>query len=447
MLINFSVENFRSFEKRTEFSMIPSTRVSDKPEHTVKTANDEDAVSLLKHGVIYGANASGKSNLTLAFTFVQATVTKQLPFGSSNDYCRTHEENRNKNSIFEIQFLTKGRYFLYRFAVLLSENRIIEECLEELFLDGRRSSLFKYLSNQKPFVSTMPDENTKDNSKLVTYLDDFDENGNVLFLAFMNQKKNYDESSSLQHFPLVFNWLLYGVELCSPGTDLIKNQYFSKQALTQINELLPLFDTGIKEIKFVPMSEQQFSEDIPFPFGKNFLEAQLQEMNEENIKERNLKIGKNYYVLRLGDQNKLSIQGSRVIHSTGYGHFGFDEESDGTNRLYELLGLLLNVEEDKVYFIDELERSLHPKLTEKLLELFNEIHSKKRVQLIFTTHEATIMTLDKFRRDEIWFVEKSSVCTSNLYPLDRFTKEYDSELKTAYFEGRYGAIPVFREII
>ncbi|MBP3462108.1 MAG: AAA family ATPase [Tyzzerella sp.] len=101
--------------------------------------------------------------------------------------------------------------------------------------------------------------------------------------------------------------------------------------------------------------------------------------------------------------------------------------------------------QDMVFIVDELERSLHPKLTEHFLKLFREAHMDSRMQLIFTPHEDTIMDQELFRRDEIWFVERDADNASKIYSLDRFKERYDKKLSKAYLDGRYGAIPVFRQ--
>ena len=101
--------------------------------------------------------------------------------------------------------------------------------------------------------------------------------------------------------------------------------------------------------------------------------------------------------------------------------------------------------EDIIYVVDELERSLHPKLTEHFLRLFMDAHEGQSVQLLFTTHEDSIMDQDLFRRDEIWFVERDSENDSTIYSLDRFKERYDTKLSKAYLDGRYGAIPVFKK--
>lgn len=111
---------------------------------------------------------------------------------------------------------------------------------------------------------------------------------------------------------------------------------------------------------------------------------------------------------------------------------------------FDLIDVLMTDTEDVVYIFDELERSLHPKLTEHFLRLFNGKYVGFKVQLIFTTHEASIMDQALFRHDEIWFVERDAEGSSNLYSLDRFKEKYDRKISKSYLEGRYGAVPVFK---
>ena len=131
-------------------------------------------------------------------------------------------------------------------------------------------------------------------------------------------------------------------------------------------------------------------------------------------------------------------------HGKSFFEFDFEDESDGTRRLFYLLDMLLIDSDDVVFVVDELERSLHPKLTQQFLKLFNEVHKDRRMQLIITTHESTIMDQALFRRDEIWFIERDTDNRSRVYSLDRFKERYDKVLSKAYLEGRYGAIPVFK---
>ena len=132
-----------------------------------------------------------------------------------------------------------------------------------------------------------------------------------------------------------------------------------------------------------------------------------------------------------------------IIKSVHLNNVEFDlyEESDGTNRLFELTPAFHDlIFGDRVVIIDELERSMHPILAKQLLQLFLN-KSKTKSQLLFTTHECNLLDQNLLRQDEIWFVEKRSDGSSDFYPLSDFSERYDKDIKKGYLQGRYGAIP------
>ena len=132
-------------------------------------------------------------------------------------------------------------------------------------------------------------------------------------------------------------------------------------------------------------------------------------------------------------------------HGTDERKYEYGEESDGTQRLIELLDVILNDDEDKVFIIDELDRSLHPQMTIKFVETFLKFSENKTTQLIITTHESNLMDLNILRRDEIWFAEKEQNNNTNLYTLEKFKIRYDKVVSKDYLAGRYGAVPVFKD--
>ena len=150
-----------------------------------------------------------------------------------------------------------------------------------------------------------------------------------------------------------------------------------------------------------------------------------------------------FFNLRCKAGEEPRITTLQIRHGKSFYDFEFSEESDGTRRVFDLLDILLSKDDDLLFVIDELERSLHPMLTIRFLELFNERRESQRTQLLFTTHEDALMRQELFRRDEIWFVNRDSRNNSLIYSLDRFKQRYDKKLAKAYMEGRYGAIPVF----
>ncbi len=151
----------------------------------------------------------------------------------------------------------------------------------------------------------------------------------------------------------------------------------------------------------------------------------------------------NFFNVEVDRNQQVKVTTIRLHHGKSFFDFGFEDESDGTRRIFDLLDMILTSNDDMIFVVDELERSLHPKLTEHFLKLFMQAHDDDKVQLLFTTHESSIMDQSLFRRDEIWFVERDSENSSNIYSLDRFKERYDKILSKSYLEGRYGAIPIF----
>ena len=145
------------------------------------------------------------------------------------------------------------------------------------------------------------------------------------------------------------------------------------------------------------------------------------------------------------DGKLLQIKFNHILNSKTV-IFNIDEESDGTQRLVDLLPMLFSMQEDSnfIYFVDEIDRSLHTKLSQFLLEEFvNSINSGYN-QIIFTAHDVNLINLDRFRQDEIWFIEKNYRGESRLKPLSNFEINEKRDALKAYLSGRFGAIPTIR---
>ena len=176
----------------------------------------------------------------------------------------------------------------------------------------------------------------------------------------------------------------------------------------------------------------------------NTLKRQMTISNYPHVK-MTWRINDGFFNIRINKNQEIEITTLVLKHNASLFDFSFEEESDGTKRLFDLIDMLMNKEEDMIFVVDELERSLHPKLTEHFLKLFMDVHSNDKDQLLFTTHEDTIMDQELFRRDEIWFIKRDNRNSSKIYSLDRFKERYDKKLSKAYLEGRYGAIPIFKQ--
>jgi hypothetical protein len=137
--------------------------------------------------------------------------------------------------------------------------------------------------------------------------------------------------------------------------------------------------------------------------------------------------------------NEITFEHNKLKDVT----FSMDEESDGTQRLFDMLTVLLCTKEPAVFVIDEIDRSLHPQMTVHFIKNFLALAKKKQIQLVVTTHESHLMDLSILRQDEIWFVEKNALGASLLIPFDRFKERFDKKIQKAYLDGRYGGVPLF----
>ena len=444
MLVKLSVENFKSFDQKEELSMISSNKMQGNKNHRVKIKQTQ----LLKHAIVYGANASGKSNLVLVFAFIKTALMEGLPVGSANDFCRNRLENKNRESVFEIQFTVGDTFYAYGFSAILSQKKVTEEWLYELMQDGSAHQLFLREGSSAPVLGETVKLSASEKSRFSVYSEDFAGHDAQLFLTEMNRGKKYPENSRLIFFAKAFNWIMNNIIVINPNIGISNTEaYYNDESLENISKLIQTFDTGVTEIKTRRITADEMGKMIPAEVVKGIfsqLKAQLQMSNLPSI-QMTWRIEGGFFTIRIKEGEEPEISTLVLRHGRSVFDFDFFEESDGTKRLFDLIDMLLTERPDTVFVVDELERSLHPKLTEHFLKLFMEAHDGVRMQLVFTTHEDTIMDQSLFRRDEIWFVERDADNASRIYSLDRFKERYDKKLSKAYLEGRYGAIPVFRQ--
>ena len=444
MLIKLSVENFKSFDQKEELSMVSSSKMQGNKNHRMKIKQTQ----LLKNAVVYGANASGKSNLVTAFAFIKTTLMEGLPVGSANDFCRNKEANKERESVFELQFTVGDTFYAYGFSAILSQRKITEEWLFELMQDGGAHQLFIREGNNAPVLGDDVRLSTAEKSRFTVYSEDFIDQGTRLFLTEMNRGKKYARNSRLLFFPETFNWIMNNIIVINPNIGISNTEaHYNDESLENISKLIQTFDTGITDIKTRQITVDEMSKMIPVEVVQGIfshLKMQMQMTNMPGI-QMTWRVEGGFFNIRIQGNAEPEITTLVLKHGKSVFDFSFVEESDGTKRLFDLIDMLLTDRPDTVFVVDELERSLHPKLTEHFLKLFMEAHDGVRMQLVFTTHEDTIMDQSLFRRDEIWFVERNADNASKIYSLDRFKERYDKKLSKAYLEGRYGAIPVFRQ--
>ncbi len=446
MLIRFNVENFKSFNDRQELVMIPAKKFKTNKEHVIPL----NKVSVLRNATIYGANASGKTNIIDAIRFAKHVITKKIPMEASKMYCRIFSENQEQESKFEFEIFKNGKFYAYGFSLLMSEQIIKSEWLYELL--PRNNTQTMLFERQTDINRLELGENLTldeiDTMRFKTYKLDFEDNNTGLFIREMNRNKKMNKESKLTFFRDVYEWFDEDLVTIFPDQPITDFEYFyGDGGSDKINEIIELFDTGISKVKIEEISVADLKNKIPSKVAEDILQSfknKLEESVDSMKAMMSLRTNTAFYNIKGSKGEDPIITTIMLEHGNAFSDFEFSEESDGTRRLFDLLDILISNEKNKIYVIDELERSLHPKLTYKFLELFFEHLKENNTQLIFTTHESTIMDQKLLRRDEIWFVERNKDNVSHLYSLDRFKERYDKKLSKAYLEGRYGAVPVLK---
>ncbi|MGB3367170.1 MAG: AAA family ATPase, partial [Acidaminobacteraceae bacterium] len=263
------------------------------------------------------------------------------------------------------------------------------------------------------------------------------------FLKIINDESNMFSEAFNEKFYVIRKWIEDKLELIKPTTRYRSNKT-NDTHLKKITSIIKEFDTGISDIYLSDVSLEEVKKILPDELLEDIIDdADKKAEKGDSRNSFTLNFSPYYYIIDIENGEIKSIKELKFNHHGKGCEFRYFEESDGTKRLFDILDILLSAE-GKVFIVDELERSLHPRLTKRFIELFLEKNKGKESQLIFTTHETYIMSLELFRQDEVWFVEKNDDGYSSLYSLNEYKERYDKKIDKAYLEGRYGAVPVFK---
>lgn len=458
MLVRFNFRNFLSFSKRIEpnteklvsheFSMIPG-KVRSKQEHIA----ENETQNLLKFAALYGANASGKSNVIKAMNFMQFIVLQGKAFVDSTEmFCKTKAENKKEASFFSIEVLLDSHCYEYGFEIHLATGLIVSEWLYEI---GKNREKKLYERDEKGTFSF--DNELKDIKNLAIYAGDIGDKSNVLFLHLMNQNKDgfYQKNSNARILAELYTWFRESLVINYPDQSFTNYSYFmDMNNVDKVVNYLKEFDTGISDIVFKKITIEQLYDRIPKGLV-NRIKEDVQSIKQkfkiaadEGSVEKKIRwaalirSNKEMLIIELDAKNELVAKEIIIRHRNSTYDFNFLEESDGTIRLFDLIEMLVATNK-RTYVIDELDRFLHPCLTFKFVELFLSHVKEQNIQLIVTTHESRLLDFDLLRRDEVWFVNKNQDGESSIYSLEEFNERFDKKIDKAYLEGRYGGVPLF----
>lgn len=436
MILRATFENIYSFKDETSISFVAG-KGSVHPTH-VSRAQKRDDISTLKLGVIYGANASGKSNVIKAIALLQQFAIGRFSIGDFEPFKLAKPVN--PISKIEIEFKYRGRYFAY--GLEFSMNGIKEEWLYEINSRNDRLIFTRKSSqdgNEFEFGDIQGDSS-------ITQFIKFLGKGTPAKKSFLSEYMERN-GSGLEAIKVAYRWFIYGLCIIFPDTRF-RGISFNAEQDEQFHEatrrLLQYFNTGIIDIRRFQIRAK---EETNLPDGL------LDKMISSSIPGRTAfvvsPVSNECFFFDFKDDGSYSIFKQKAVHRNKLDEeviFEMDEESDGSIRLLDFIPMLIDLGQNEVdYLIDELDRSMHPLLSQKLIECYlHELSPERETQLIISTHECNLLNLDMIRSDEVWFVEKDKEGASQLVSLAEYKPR--ENIQKGYLQGRYSAIPFFAPI-
>lgn len=410
MLLEFRVRNYRSIRDEQALTLVASGDKELAATHLAPTGL-KAAPNALRSVVVYGPNASGKSSLLRALDYLRAVVAESATIiqpGQTYNVqpFKLDAASAQQPTEFEITFLLSGVRHQYAFS--MTPQRIVSESL----LVYRSSKPTQLFSRQHV-------EGDRYDYEFSTYLTgprklwQESTRPNALFLS-MAAQLNSEQLSP------VFNWIVRNITFLPAGASVLPDfttaLLATGQGRASIREFLSAADISIADVQAVPRKGMH----AQWVMGASGLQA---------------------------SQEEREFMMPVFEHSTpkGSAKFELHDESEGTQRLYGLIAPVLDCLRDgHVLVVDELDSSLHTLLVRRLITMFQtpELNSNG-AQLIFSTHDTSLLDHTLFRRDQIWFTEKDADQATRLYPLTDFSPRKQEAWERGYLAGRYGAVPFF----
>lgn len=442
MLMRFRCKNFRSIREEQELSLVAAKTRSDERRETLIDTPFGD-LKLLRCLAIYGQNASGKSNVLDAMASFRRIVSESWrrwkaggPIPEFDPFLLDEASSTGKTEM-EATFLIGPK--IYKYGFHFDRNSVIEEYLIDS--TGKDKVLFRRSEEKEGVKIEFPNNNlgkTKE-ERLQLERIRIDTRPNSLFLSAAAQF-NSQELSAVYNY-LGTNFKSIHSKNMTPRQSYTAEMCSDERVRNQIVGMLRFADAGITNIE---VEKHELSEQEKRRMLAVF--RTLREVEPESFPPVPSEASEIPPVVSI-----------RMAHSGATGKTYFLDESkqsDGTKAYFSILGpLLISFRDGEVLLIDELESSLHPKLVMELVHTFNSPKlNPKGAQILFTTHDTSVLNLDLVRRDQIWFTEKTRDGATRLYPLTDYQPRTNQNIEAGYLAGRFGAIPflddqLLREIL
>lgn len=445
MLVRFSVENFKSYKNRQIFSMVAGKQTKHG-DHVVSVKGKR----LLKGSFFFGANAAGKSNLFEAVRFAQSIIQFGLQKSTlTNKHFRIDQECVSRPGVFQFDIYANGHFYSYGFAISYAQAHIVEEWL--ILCDSSAESTIFERSTEDGELKISTDYSFSDDEQVQSFKV-FSENvsDSKLFLAEIAERK-LTEREDFAAYKDVYQWF-ENLTVITPDSSYIDKASILTQdgSPNDLANLLRDFDTGIEAIALrrekmeevlnflSPKQKEQVIQDIEKAFNAKNEDYGFPVAIEVSIEGKSIRFTK--------EDNQIFASQLVMDHGNSDDPFQLADESDGTQRLFDLIPVYKESKQAQVILVDELDRSFHTKLVQKYIEQFYEMTYGIKSQLIASVHDSNIMDLALLRQDEIWFVERQPDHSSQIYSLNKYQVRFDKKIEKEYLLGRYGAIPCLSQL-
>lgn len=449
MLVEFRVRNFRSFRDPQVLSLVAASDKELRDSNTAQTAALKHR--LVRSAIIYGPNASGKSNLILALGFVHLFILTAVNSPPARGQRAIEhpllrpfllgQAERQAPTEFELIFIQQG--VRYQYGLVLDRERIHEEWLIA-YPKGQPQTWFE----RRRRGDSPPGRTAERQRSLFDGIEPVDlpvADDAWYFGPRLGGEKQRLADITRPDVPFlaaaatfgnaqlrgVFDWFAARLAVLNPWgrPDLFgetaRRAAEDPRLRARLRDLLAHADIGIDDfaVRVVPLAD-----DATLPHLPSELQQALSGMNLQRTE------------VRMRHRAPETAEGA--VELAG------EDESLGTQRFFSIAGPIIRaLEHGQVLAVDEIDDSLHPLLVRRLVELFHSPATNPHgAQLIMNTHDATMLDTRLFRRDQIWFTEKDGSGGSRLYPLSDYRPRKDEALSKGYLHGRYGAVPALFDL-
>jgi hypothetical protein len=368
-------------------------------------------------------------------------IHEDLPIHLRDYIFKFKSKRDNSKQILAIEFIEEDDPFYY--AIEIFEGKIITEELYKSGLGVTQDELIferTTLGKNKTSIKFLDEfENDEKSQVLKTILlEEFVKPNKTIFKLIANRDNPY-----LKEAKKAFGWFENHLQIITPNSKpsaLAHRIDIDENFKHYAEDIMCSFDLGIQSLH----SEKKDIQEVFGESNPDDLKNILKKLDENPKSLFGLRSNTGEELIILKENNHVVVKKLRLKHKSEGNNiieFDLDEESDGTIRLLDFIPAFQDItNNNKVYIIDEIERSIHPLLIKELIKKFaDDEHSKG--QLIFTTHESNLLDQGIFRQDEIWFTEKNSSGSTDLYSLSDFKEHNTIDIRKGYLNGRYGSIP------